>query len=291
MDDPANRWKLPGSTLDLGPRTLVMGILNVTPDSFSDGGRFDQPRQAVARAHAMADEGADIIDVGAESTRPGSTAVDAQEEVRRLTPVLEGLDGTLNVPLSVDTKKAQVARFALDHGAAVVNDVSALADPAMASLVAEFGAGLVLMHSQGDPATMQRQPTYADVSTEVAGFLRLRAEAAISAGVHRDAVAVDPGLGFGKRTGHGVEDNVTLLARLGQVTALGYPVVVGASRKSFIGNVTQAPVHERLAGSLGAAALAAYNGAHIVRVHDIAPTRQALALVDAVKRESVAPPR
>lgn len=279
------RWRLRDSDLRWGERTLLMGILNVTPDSFSDGGRYLATDAAVARALELEREGADILDVGGESTRPGSDPVDPAEEERRVVPVIAALRGALKIPISIDTRRASVAQAALAAGARIVNDVSALADPLMASLAARERSGLVLMHMRGEPKTMQRSPAYADVVIEVREFLRSRAALAMAAGVSREAIAVDPGLGFGKRTGEAVEDNAALLKRLDSLTSLGFPVLVGASRKAFIGNAMGgAPVDRRLEGSLAAAAVAAWQGAAIVRAHDVAATRSVLDVVDAVRR-------
>ena len=256
-----------------------MGILNVTPDSFYDGGRHATVVAAVAHGRALLAEGADLLDVGGESTRPGAEPISADEECRRVVPVVTALRAETDVPLSVDTTKAAVAAAALAAGADVVNDVSAgRDDPAMLSLVATEGAAIVLMHRQGTPATMQAAPTYGDVVAEVTAFLAERLAAARAAGIDGARVLVDPGLGFGKR----LEHNLALLAHLDRLVALGVPVLVGASRKSFLGMVTGAAVEARLVPSVAAAVLAAVAGARAVRVHDVAATRQALAVADAV---------
>lgn len=265
---------------DLTQRTLVMGIVNITPDSFSDGGRFHTPQAALEHARRLLEEGADILDLGAESTRPGATAVEADEQIRRLTPVLAALAGTPGAVLSVDTRSAKVAARALELGAHAINDISALGDPDMARVLAEHGAGLVLMHMQGTPATMQAEPCYEDVVREVAAFLAERCAAAEAAGVARECLAVDPGLGFGKTIAH----NLTLLASLDLLAPLRRPVLVGASRKGFLGKLTgNAPSEDRLEASLAAAVLAAWQGAHILRVHDVAATARALAITDATR--------
>lgn len=281
----ATRWRIRGATLPVGARPLVMGVVNVTPDSFSDGGRFMDTDDAVEHALRLVEEGADILDVGGESTRPGSDPVQADEEWRRIGVVIHRLADATDVPVSVDTRHAEVARRALEGGAQIVNDVSALADPDMAGVVRDADAGVVLMHIQGDAKTMQDEPHYHDVVAEVARWLAGRASAAEASGINRDAIAVDPGIGFGKRTGHGIEDNLTLLRNTGRFCALGYPVLVGASRKRFIGNVLSVGTDERLEGSLAAAAVAVYEGAHIVRVHDVRPTRRMVDLVAAARRE------
>ncbi len=272
------RWR------ELNPdgRVLIMGILNVTPDSFSDGGRFLSPDAAVERALAMEKEGADIIDVGGESSRPGADPVPVEEELRRVLPVLERLRGKLRIPISIDTTKAEVAEAALRAGASIVNDISALRfDPAMAPLVAEFGAGLVLMHMLGTPKTMQQAPHYEDVVTEVRDFLAERAQYAQSQGIPREAIAVDPGIGFGKT----VEHNLELLRRLPELVELGFPVLVGPSRKSFIGAILGLGVEERLEGTLAACAVAVVRGADILRVHDVKEVRRAADLALHLRRE------
>lgn len=272
------RWR------ELNPdgRVLIMGILNVTPDSFSDGGRFLSPDAAVERALAMEKEGADIIDVGGESSRPGAEPVPVEEELRRVLPVLERLRGKLRIPISIDTTKAEVAEAALRAGASIVNDISALRfDPAMAPLVAKFGAGLVLMHMLGTPKTMQQAPHYEDVVTEVRDFLAERAQYAQSQGIPREAIAVDPGIGFGKT----VEHNLELLRRLPELVELGFPVLVGPSRKSFIGAILGLGVEERLEGTLAACAVAVVRGADILRVHDVKEVRRAADLALHLRRE------
>ena len=268
-------------------RPLVMGILNVTPDSFSDGGLFQDAAAAVDRGRQMARAGADIIDIGGESTRPGAPPVDAAEEMRRVLPVVEQLAqqlaGELNPPLlSIDTTKAVVAERALAAGARIVNDISALRqDPDVLSVVRVFGAGVVLMHMQGTPATMQKNPQYTDVVHEVWEFLADRIAFAVAAGVKKTQIAVDPGLGFGKT----VEHNRQLLAGLEQFRTLGCPILVGASRKSFIGQLLNRPTSERDPGSLAAAAWAVLQGAQIVRVHDVAATVDVVRLITALQQK------
>ncbi|MBM3664731.1 MAG: dihydropteroate synthase [Actinobacteria bacterium] len=250
-----------------------MGILNVTPDSFSDGGEHADPVRAVVAARAMAAGGAAIVDVGGESTRPGAAPVPVDQEIARVAPVLDALArDPSGVPVSIDTRSAAVARVALDAGAVLVNDVSAGADPGMLPLVADRGAGLCLMHMQGEPATMQDDPRYGDVVSEVAAFLEARMRAAVDAGVGEDAVILDPGIGFGKTTDH----NVALMRGLGTIVALGRPVLVGVSRKGIIGELTGRPVDGRLAGSIGAALAAVEAGAAVLRVHDVPETVDAL---------------
>lgn len=280
---PRRSWRIRGRALELGPRTLVMGVVNVTPDSFSDGGQFLDAEAAIRHGQRLAAEGADLLDVGGESTRPGSEPVSEAEEQRRVLPVVRGLAGTLDLPISIDTRKASVAAAAIESGASIINDVSALRDPTMPALVARSGAGVVLMHMKGEPKTMQGSPHYDDVVAEVAAFLRDRIGAAERAGIPSGAIVIDPGIGFGKRSGKGIEDNATLIKHLPELGRLGYPILVGASRKSFVGNVLRLPLAERLEGSLAAAVVAAWQGADIVRVHDVKPTRRAIDLVDAIR--------
>lgn len=284
-DPRSTSWTIRGGALPLGHRTLLMGILNVTPDSFSDGGRFLELDQAVRHATAMEADGADLLDIGGESTRPGSQSVPEAEELRRILPVLDALKGRVTVPISVDTRHARVAHTAIEHGAKIINDVSALADPEMAATVKRSGAGMVLMHMRGEPKSMQASPHYDDVVREVSAELLERAQRAERAGIPRGRIVLDPGLGFGKRTGQGIEDNATLLKRLPEIRRLGYPILIGASRKTFIGNLTHAPIAERLEGSLAAAAVAAWNGADIIRAHDVRATRRVLDLIDAVRTQ------
>jgi len=274
---------------DLDEKTLVMGVLNVTPDSFSDGGKFFSVDKAVEHAIQMKQDGADIIDIGGESTRPGATGVSLKEESNRIVPVLEELVDKVSIPISVDTYKSEVARKALDLGACMVNDITALqGDKRLVNVVAEYDVPVCLMHMKGNPRDMQVNPVYDDVIKEIKGFLKERIEYALFNDVKKENIIVDPGLGFGKRTGRGVEDNITILRRLSEFKELGYPVLVGASRKTFIGNVcgrgAQLPVSDRLEGSLAAAVVAVMNGADIVRVHDVRETRRCVDLVDQVVR-------
>jgi dihydropteroate synthase len=256
----------------------IMGVVNATPDSFSDGGAFLDPAAAIAQGRALAAEGADILDVGGESTRPGADPVPADEELRRVLPVIEGLAGVA-AELSIDTMKASVAARALDAGATLVNDVSALRfDPAMAGLVAERGADCCLMHMLGEPRTMQRDPRYDDVVSEVKAFLAERLAFAVREGVAEERIVLDPGIGFGKT----VEHNLELLRRLGELAELGRPVLVGASRKAFLGRLTGrgAPA-ERVAATVAACVLAYAAGARILRVHDVAAVRDGLQVAAA----------
>ena len=277
---PARAFKLGRKTVDLGSRTYVMGILNVTPDSFSDGGRFLEPPAALDHANAMAEEGADFIDVGAESTRPGSKAVPAKEQLKRLLPVLRAVKKRIRVPVSVDTTSATVAQAALREGADIVNDVSALAgDRRMPAVVARAGVPCILMHMKGRPRTMQQNPEYSDLMSEVVGFLAAGLKRGEEAGVERTQMLVDPGIGFGKTVAH----NFEILRRLAELGSLGVPVVVGPSRKRFIGAVLNAPPEERLEGTIAACVLAAANGANVLRVHDVKPVVKALKLADAIE--------
>lgn len=262
---------------------MIMGILNVTPDSFSDGGRFADPGAAIDQALRLEAEGADLIDIGGESTRPGAASVPEEEELRRVVPVLTKLAGRLKIPMSIDTMKPGVARAALDLGVSIVNDVAAsrMTD-VMWRLVAESGAGYVVMHMQGSPQTMQSSPEYDDVVADVGRFFETRLARLAELGVPPAQVVLDPGIGFGKTVRH----NFQLLAALGEFTKLQRPVLVGASRKSFIGAVAGGiAAGDRLPGSLMAACWAVQEGAQIVRVHDVAATRQALAVQDAIRAE------
>jgi dihydropteroate synthase len=279
----ACEWRLARGSLPWGSRTLVMGVLNVTPDSFSDGGRFFDRDRALEHAARLVAEGADILDVGGESTRPGSLDVDADEEARRVVPVVGALAGRAGVPVSVDTTKAGVARAALDAGADIVNDISGLRfEPALADEAARAGAGLVLMHSLGTRATLHTLPPVEDVLAEVTNSLRASVEEAVRRGVARGSIAVDPGVGFGKSHGQ----NVELLARLDAFAAAfpDLPVLVGTSRKRFVGTLLGgAPAGERLHGTMATVAVAALRGAHIVRVHDVRAAVETLRVIDAIR--------
>jgi dihydropteroate synthase len=256
----------------------LMGVVNVTPDSFSDGGQFLDAEAAIAHGEELAADGASILDVGGESTRPGAEAVSVEEELRRVEPVVAGLAG-LGVEVSIDTSKAAVAAAALDAGAAIVNDVTALrGDPEMAALCAERGPVVILMHMLGNPRTMQDEPRYGDVVAEVKGFLAERLAAAAAAGVAEERVWLDPGIGFGKTAAH----NFELLRRLGELRELGRPLVVGTSRKSFIGRADGSSVDERIGGTIASSVLAAAEGAGVLRIHDVAEVRQAIAVAEAI---------
>ncbi|HET6724861.1 MAG TPA: dihydropteroate synthase [Gammaproteobacteria bacterium] len=266
-----------GKVLDLS-RPCIMGIVNVTPDSFSDGGRFLDPDAAIAQAKRLVAEGADIVDIGGESTRPGASPVDAETEIRRIIPIVECLAAELSVPVSVDTGKPEVMRAAKDAGAGLINDVFALRAPGALAAAAESGLPVCLMHMQGEPRTMQRNPHYDDVIAEVIAFLEDRTAACIAAGIVRERIVIDPGFGFGKTLSH----NYQLLAGLSAFAPLGLPVLVGVSRKSMIRGIL-ADNEKRLVASATAAALAVERGASIVRVHDVAETVAALAVAKAVR--------
>lgn len=267
-----------GRMLDLSqPR--VMGVLNVTPDSFSDGGRFRGRERALARAREMVAEGAAVIDVGGESTRPGAPAVPLQEELDRVIPVVEAIGGALPVPLSVDTQKPEVMVAAVAAGAGMINDVNALRAPGALEAARRAGVPVCLMHMQGSPRTMQAAPAYGDVLTEVRDFLLERARACQRGGIPRERILLDPGFGFGKTLDH----NLQLLRGLTALVETGYPVLVGLSRKSMIGTVLDLPVEQRLAPSLALAVLAVWQGARLVRAHDVRPTAEAIAMAEAVR--------
>jgi dihydropteroate synthase len=269
-------WHLPDRVLQIGGQPLVMGIVNVTPDSFSDGGRLPDTAAAVEWGVNLAQEGADLLDVGGESTRPGSQPVSLDEELARVLPVVAGLKHRTPVPISVDTSKSEVARRCLEAGAHVINDVTALGgDEAMAGVVRDSRSGVILMHMQGTPATMQVEPHYEDVTAQVSAFLRERLEYTVAQGIDLLRVVLDPGIGFGKTTTH----NLELLAGLGELQRLGRPLCLGVSRKGVLGQVLGRPVSERLAGSLTALCHAmSHEAAQIVRVHDVRETRDAVLL-------------
>jgi dihydropteroate synthase len=275
-------WKCCGKALQIADGPLVMGIVNVTPDSFSDGGRYVEADSAVTLGLEMLAEGADILDIGGESTRPGADEVSVDEEIGRILPVIEGIRHQAgDAIISIDTTKAGVARAAIEAGAVIINDVSALTiDPEMAAVAKEFGAGIVLMHMRGSPRTMQDDPQYEDVVVEVAEYLEKRANDLVSAGLERDTLAIDPGIGFGKT----VEHNVQLLANLSLLRNMGLPVIVGLSRKSFLGKLTGNGVDERLAGSLAGMAYCALNGADVMRVHDVKESVDVARVVKELKK-------
>ena len=282
---PLGSWAIRGRSISL-ERPLVMGVLNATPDSFSDGGLYDAPGRALARAEEMVAEGADLLDLGGESTRPGAAPVSPRDEAARILPTLRLLKARLAVPVSVDTRRAEVARLALAEGAEIVNDVSALADPAMGGVVAEAEAGVVLMHMRGTPETMQRDPRYADVAGEVADELAAALERARAAGIADARVVLDPGIGFAKTAEH----NLELIARLGELARLGRPLLLGPSRKSFLGKILGGvPAEERGAGTAAACVVGLLHGARIFRVHDVRVVRQALDVAEALRRAAPVP--
>jgi dihydropteroate synthase len=282
------RLKLRSRALLLGERTLIMGVLNVTPDSFSDGGKFFSLKGAVDGALAMERAGADLLDIGAESTRPGSTGISAAEELQRLLPVLEALRGHLKIPISVDTQKASVAEIALGAGAVMLNDTSGLKnDPRVAEVAAKFGAPLILMHMRGTPRTMQKQPFAKDVVKDVIAGLRHSIAIARRAGAHKSQIILDPGIGFGKS----FAQNYALLARLPELARLGYPLMVGTSRKGFLGatlatNGKPAPPEARIWGTAATVTASILGGARIVRVHDVAEMAQVAKVADALRNAS-----
>ena len=287
-----SEWQIGrGRTLPIGERTLIMGVLNVTPDSFSDGGEFFLLESALAHAEQMIAEGADIIDVGGESTRPGSAAiVSADEELERVLPVIQQLAKRFDIPISVDTTKASVARAALDAGAAIVNDISALRfEPEIADEVAKSGAGPVLMHSRGTPGALHDLPPVADILEEVTSSLRSSIEIALQRGVKRESIVIDPGIGFGKSQ----EQNIELIAKLDQIIAAfpDFPLLIGTSRKSFLGRILRdtngnpAPPEERLHATMASTTAAILKGAHIVRVHDVQAAVETAKLADAIKSQ------
>lgn len=273
-------WHCGGWRVSLA-RPVVMGILNVTPDSFSDGGRYGEPLDAIRHADAMVAAGAGIVDVGGESTRPGAEPVSVAEELARVRPVVSRLAAAGLVPVSIDTRRPEVARACVDAGASLINDISGVRDPAMLEVVSACDAGVVIMHMLGEPGSMQNDPRYTDVVAEVTAFLGERAAALEAAGVAPERIAVDPGIGFGKTHEH----NLELLGNLPRMRALGYPLLVGVSRKRFIGNILgEEDPARRVYGSVGAAVHARLRGADVVRVHDVAETVQALTVVAAIER-------
>lgn len=273
------RWS--NYSLNLDERTHVMGVLNVTPDSFSDGGRFFEKDKAVEHGLVMAREGADIIDVGGESTRPYANELSLQEELDRVIPVIQGLSRELKIPLSIDTLKAEVAREALQAGAAMINDVSALRfDPDMISVAAAAGVPVILMHMKGRPRDMQDHPEYRQVVTEIIQFLREAVDRAVKGGIRRDMIIVDPGIGFGKNLDH----NLEIIRELGQFRVLKRPILLGTSNKSFLGRILDNEPHERETGTIASVAAGVMNGAHIVRVHNVGKAVETVKVIDAIKR-------
>lgn len=284
--EPAYTLQCGTRRLELGRRTLVMGVLNVTPDSFADGGRFFERDRAIEQGLSMVREGADIIDVGGESTRPFSEPVSAEEEMERVLPVIEALAGEVDVPISVDTTKAEVARAALAAGAGMLNDVSALRfDREMGAVAAESGAPLIVMHMKGTPGDMQKDPHYDDLIGEILAFLEAVVQGAVRAGVRRERILIDPGIGFGKTFDH----NLQLIRDLDRFSVLARPLVLGCSRKAFIGHILGKEADDRDPGTMAAVAAGVMNGAHLVRVHNVAMAVDTVRIVDAVKRGRVPP--
>lgn len=268
---------------NLRERPLIMGILNVTPDSFYDGGKFKSVEEAVAAAVKMEEEGADIIDIGGESTRPGSEPVSLREELKRVMPVLKEVRKRIKIPISIDTYKSEVAKEALEEGAEIVNDISGLSfDKKMAEIVSKYNAYCVIMHIKGKPKTMQKRVYYQDVIKEVYDFLQERVAYAEKKGIKREKIIIDPGIGFGKK----LEHNIEIIRRLGEFKSLNLPILVGHSRKSFIGQILSLPPEERLIGSLAAAVILLFNGANILRVHDVKATKQALEIFWAIMKDA-----
>lgn len=277
--------KIGNKIFKFGKRTYIMGILNVTPDSFYDGGKYDKLEKAIERARQMEKEGVDIIDIGGESTRPFSLPIDEKEEMNRVLPVIEALKNEIKVPLSIDTYKPRVAEKAIEKGVDMINDVFALRKEGMAEIAREFDVPVCIMHMKGEPKNMQMNPYYKDVMEEIYEFLRERIVFAIKKGIDENKIIIDPGIGFGKRTGGGIEDNCEIIARLKELKSLGRPILIGISRKTFIGNITKTSVEERLEGSLGAEAIAIANGADILRCHDVLATKRMAMVVDAIVRK------
>ena len=277
-------FEVKGKKWILERRTLIMGILNVTADSFYDGGQYLKKGEAVKKALQMAEDGADIIDVGGESSRPGSKPVSPEEELKRVIPVIKEAAKKTDAAISVDTTKAEVARQAIDAGAQIVNDISAMRfDPAMAEVCAKTKVGVILMHTRGTPVTMQMDVKYDDLISEIFNHLKERVSFAVKAGIKKERIAVDPGIGFGK----GAEDNLKIIKRLSEFKSIGRPVVLGTSRKSFIGKVLGLDVKDRLEGTIATIAAGILNGASIVRVHDVKKTRMAADMADAIKNSSM----
>jgi len=286
MDDREKLIPLPvvvgNKVLDFSERSYVMGILNVTPDSFSDGAKFYDLDAAVKHGMEMAEQGADIIDIGGESTRPGSEPVSADEEIRRTEPVIKELSKRIDIPLSIDTTKADVAKRALDAGAEMINDISSLrADPGMVDVVVSYKVPVVLMHMLGSPKTMQQNISYDSIIEDITDFLKERVDFAVAKGIEQSKIIIDPGIGFGKSV---VKDNFEILREMRRFRSLGLPILAGPSRKAFIGRLLDADVDERDTGTLAAVAIAVHNGANIVRVHNVFQTKKAVTLADAVIR-------
>ena len=268
--------------LEIGKRTLVMGVVNVTPDSFSDGGQFFDAEKAIEHAKLLANQGADIIDIGGESTRPGSESVTLEEEKRRVIPVIEGIAGDVKIPISIDTYKSEVAKTALDMGASMINDISAMRfDSKIVNVALEHDAPIILMHMKGTPKNMQSNPSYTSVMGEIKEFLMDRIEFAVSKGMERDSLIIDPGIGFGKTTEH----NYEIIRKLSELKELDLPILIGPSRKSFIGNTLGMDVDDRLEGTLATITICVMNGVDMVRVHDVKEVLRVVRMTDAIYRK------
>lgn len=279
-------FQVNGRDYTLGPRTWIMGVINITPDSFSDGGLYFAEDKALEKGLQLVEEETDIIDIGGESTRPGSEPVSPEEEIRRVIPIITALRKRTDTLISIDTTKSEVAHAALDAGADIINDISALCfDPRMASLVAQEDVPVILMHMKGTPKTMQVNPTYEDVLLEVKAFLEESIDKAQASGIKKEKIIIDPGIGFGKRVKH----NLTLINNLHILEELERPILIGISRKSFIGTILDSPPEERLEGTIASAILSVINGAHILRVHDVASVKKAVRVTEAIMREDFFP--
>lgn len=281
--------KISNKIFNLDKKTVIMGVLNVTPDSFSDGGKFSSVDDAVNYAIQMKNDGADIIDIGGESTRPGASPLSASEEINRVIPVIEKIIKKIDIPISIDTYKSEVAKRSLDLGVGMVNDITALeGDKKLVDIIASHKVPVCIMHMKGNPRDMQKNPVYDDIISEITSFLKERTEYAMFNDIKKENIVIDPGLGFGKRTGRGVEDNCEILKRVSEFKILKYPILIGASRKAFIGNICGGekplPVEDRLEGSLAAVAVAVLNGADIVRVHDVKETKRCIDILDCIIR-------
>jgi len=284
-----NKLKIGDKTFDLKNKTVLMGILNVTPDSFSDGGKFYNFDKAIKHALLMEKNGADIIDIGGESTRPGSEKISENEEINRVIPIIEELVKKIKIPISIDTYKSKVAKKSIDVGASMINDITALrGDKKLVTIISEYEIPICLMHMKGTPKNMQKNPYYKNIIREIFLFLKKRTEFALKNKIKKEKIIIDPGIGFGKRTGQGIEDNCEILNKIDYLKSLKFPIMVGVSRKNFIGNVCgnniKLKINERLEGSLAAASIAVLNGANIIRAHDIEETRRCLNLIDCVIR-------
>jgi dihydropteroate synthase len=279
-------FQVNGKDFTLGLRTWIMGVLNVTPDSFSDGNQYFDKDEAIRKGLHLVEEGSDIIDIGGESTRPGSESIPAEEEILRTLPVITALRERTDVLISIDTTKSEVARAALDAGADIINDISALRfDSQMASLAAQEDVPIILMHMKGTPQTMQVKPSYEDALLEIKAFLKESIDRAVASGIKKDKIIIDPGIGFGKR----LKDNLTLINNLEILEDLGQPILIGVSRKSFIGTILGSPPQERLEGTIASAILSVVHGAHILRVHDVASVKRAVRVTEAIMREDFSP--